>query len=196
MQKTLSVKQTTFVNAVVAGDPLSVAYQKSYGLNEHSNGSRLSKKTYIKAAIKKARKKAAKRNNITLDANLLQLQKIIKECITGIDVFDKEGNLTGQRKELRSAVAAIAETNKMLGFNVPKGDPIELPKDISNPADLVLFLIKAFSERKVNKDDVSVLLQAIDTMMVFRHGENITKQLAALGLEKNKNSIFNVEVVK
>ena len=69
---------------------------------------------------------------------------------------------------------------------------MKLPTDMSNPAEVLNATLQAYSERKITKEDVEVVLKTLDTVATFQFGSELQKQLQIMGLTHTaKPSIFN-----
>lgn len=110
-----------------------------------SQGQRLLKDVEISALIEEARKKTAEKLDITRESQLEALQEIKSKCMQDEPVLirDQSGMMveSGEYKfEGRTAIAAIQEQNKMLGFDKPKGNknsgqPINVTFEVKTSRD-------------------------------------------------------------
>ena len=126
-REAINQKQRHFVELIVVEKlPTEAAYEKAYD-KPGKHGYRTLKLPQVKAYMKKLRKKAAKRNNITIDSNLLQLEKLKKKGLK--QIIDSNGNSVPH--DLKIVLSAIAEQNKMLGLYAPTNAQLELNVDLS-----------------------------------------------------------------
>lgn len=105
----LSTKHRKFVDRIIAGDSVTLAYCTVYGCTEKvgaSAGSRLLKNVQIAAEIAKRQQKASDKADMTLEAHLAALNEL--------------RNAAAGEKQYAAAVSAEVSRGKAAGFYVEK----------------------------------------------------------------------------
>ena len=111
-----------FVNLFTNGASLTYAQAYKRAFDEpsmddkkaHKCGRQLSKRKYVAKAIKKQRKQIAKATRTSAENVITKLLEIYDDA-SSVDVFDKEGNLTGSKRDHRVQIETLKEINKMVG---------------------------------------------------------------------------------
>ena len=134
----LNARQEAFCREYLKDHNATRAYETQYkarGRVAEANSSRLLSKAKVREFIAELEAKAAKRNDLTVDAVLKGIKNVAVISVKPIPVFDKDGKQIGERcADAAAANKSFEMLGKHLGMFVDKHE-VDLNMDLSTLSD-------------------------------------------------------------